>query len=85
MIRVFFVGTVRLYIDGITALLDGCEEMRVIGCAAPDDELALDAAEPDVFVVDAQSQESLAAIPRLLSTHERAKVVAVGSLTTKAR
>lgn len=78
MIRVFFVGTVRLYIDGITALLDGCEEMRVIGCAAPDDELALDAAEPDVFVVDAQSQESLAAIPRLLSTHERAKVVAVG-------
>jgi DNA-binding NarL/FixJ family response regulator len=78
LIDVFFVGAVRLHTEGIAALLAGRDGVRVIGSSTPDDEAALEAADADVFIVDAQSPGSLAAVPRLLARRHDGKVVAVG-------
>jgi DNA-binding NarL/FixJ family response regulator len=79
MILVFLVGEMRLLREGIAALLAKSEEVRVIGGAAPDEDRVLDATQADVFVIDTQSSGSLErVVPRLLTSHRSAKVVAVG-------
>lgn len=79
-LRVFVLSDVRLYSEGLAALLAAVAAIRVVGASAVDVALSRRLAEsvPDVLLVDAAALRASDAVQRLAVEHPAMLVVAYG-------
>lgn len=80
MIRVFVVAPVRLFREGVAALLETQEDISVVGAAHPDEAAGcVAAARPEIVLLDVPDREDLAAVRRMNAAARGTKVVAIGT------
>jgi DNA-binding NarL/FixJ family response regulator len=78
-IRVFIVSSVRLYREGLAALLRGCPSIEVLGAGDVQEmQNAPHAAPTDVALIDALSPSDSDTVGALRKMCARARILAVG-------
>jgi len=78
-IRVFIVSSVRLYREGLAALLRGCPSIEVLGaCDVRETQSVLNAAPTDVALIDAPSPSHSDIVGALRKMCARVRILAVG-------
>jgi len=77
-IRVFVAARVRLYREGLAALLDRARDIEVAGTAADGSEALakLATVTPDVVIVDTTLRNGLAQIRAIVAAHPETRVIA---------
>jgi two-component system nitrate/nitrite response regulator NarL len=78
-IRVFIVSSVRLYREGLAALLRECPSIEVLGaCDVQETQSVLNAAPTDVALIDAPSPSHSETVGALRKMCARVRILAVG-------
>ncbi len=79
MVRILVAGDIRLYREGLAALLDRDDRFDVIGSAASPETMldAIATVQPDVLLVDMAMPRALDAVRAISKSHPEVKVLAL--------